>query len=47
MDDTHEFVEQIHKQQKNAAKNKRHQRQGNSSEKPGQKLPGKQHSTNK
>ncbi|WP_256759251.1 DUF4023 family protein [Cohnella sp. WQ 127256] len=45
MDDTHEFVEKLHDTQKKDKQNKK--RQGDSSEKAGQKLPGKQHSTNK
>ncbi|MCR8632662.1 MULTISPECIES: DUF4023 domain-containing protein [Paenibacillus] len=39
---THDFVEKVHDTQEKAEKNKKHQK-----ENPGNKLPGKQHSTNK
>ncbi|WP_084402834.1 DUF4023 domain-containing protein [Paenibacillus antarcticus] len=43
MDDTHEFVEKLHDTQKKAARNKEHQGKGT----PSQKLPTKQHGTQK
>ncbi|QMV41824.1 DUF4023 family protein [Cohnella cholangitidis] len=43
MDDTHEFVEKLHDTQNKAKRNKKRQNE----EDPGNKLPGKQHSTNK
>lgn len=43
MDDTHEFVEKVHETQKKAKGNIKRQDE----ESPGNKLPGKQHSTNK
>ncbi|CAM2918344.1 DUF4023 domain-containing protein [Paenibacillus sediminis] len=43
MDNTHEFVEKLHDTQAKAEKNKRRFGKGT----PGDKLPGKQHSTNK
>ncbi|WP_239615736.1 DUF4023 family protein [Cohnella mopanensis] len=47
MDDTHEFVEKLHDTQQKDKQNRRRQGRGKDSEKSGQKLPGKQHSTNK
>ncbi|RED58030.1 DUF4023 family protein [Cohnella lupini] len=47
MDDTHQFVEKLHETQKKDKQNKRRQGRGDSGENAGQKLPGKQHSTNK
>ncbi|TVX99677.1 DUF4023 family protein [Cohnella terricola] len=47
MDDTHEFVAKLHDTQNKDERNRKRQRHGNSSENPGKKLPGKQHSTNK
>jgi len=47
MDDTHQFVEKLHDTQQKDKNNKRRQSRGDSSEKSGQTLPGKQHSTNK
>lgn len=47
MDDTHQFVEKLHDTQEKDRKNRNRQRQGDSSENPGKKLQGKQHSTNK
>jgi hypothetical protein len=47
MDDTHQFVEKLHDTQKKDKQNRNRPSSGDSSEKPGQKLPGKQHSTNK
>lgn len=44
MDDTHEFVEKLHDTQQ---KDKRNKNRLTDAEQPGQKLPGKQHSTNK
>lgn len=41
--DTHDFVEKLHETQEKAEKNKKHQGKGNA----GNKLPNKQHSTNK
>ncbi|MDF2669079.1 MAG: hypothetical protein K0R67_1385 [Paenibacillus sp.] len=43
MDNTHEYVEKLHENQKKAKKNKEHQGDGN----PSKKLSSKQHSTNK
>jgi hypothetical protein len=43
VNDTNEFVEKMNDIQQKAAKNKKHQGQGN----PAGKLPNKQHSTNK
>lgn len=48
MDNTHEFVEKLHDTQQKDKQNRQRQARGNSNaEKSGQKLPGKQHSTNK
>ncbi|RKP51698.1 DUF4023 domain-containing protein [Cohnella endophytica] len=44
MDDTHQFVEKLQDTQQ---KDKRNKARLAGSEKHGQKLPGKQHSTNK
>jgi hypothetical protein len=43
MEDTHEFVEKINEKQAKDELNRKHQGKGT----PGDKLPGKQHSTNK
>jgi hypothetical protein len=43
MKNTNDYVKKIHDTQEKAEKNKKHQGQGNISE----KLPSKQHSTNK
>ncbi|NHN32383.1 DUF4023 domain-containing protein [Paenibacillus agricola] len=43
MDSTHEFVEKLHDTQKKAEANKKHQGKGT----PSDKLPNKQHTTNK
>jgi Protein of unknown function (DUF4023) len=47
MDDTSEFVAKLHDTQRKDKLNRQRQGRGDSSEKSGQKLPGKQHSTNK
>lgn len=39
MDNTHEFVEKIHKKQQKDEQNRKHQGKGN----PSSKLPNKQH----
>lgn len=43
MEDTHKFVEKLHERQKKDQKNKEHQGNGT----PNEKLPTKQHGTNK
>ncbi|ADU32465.1 DUF4023 domain-containing protein [Evansella cellulosilytica] len=43
MENTHEFVENLHDKQSKAERNKKRQGTGN----PSHKLPNKQHSTNK
>ncbi len=43
MENTHDFVENLNDRQKKDGKNKKRQEEGNSP----QKLPNKQHSTNK
>ena len=43
MESTHDFVEKLHDNQEKAERNKKRQGKGN----PNQKLPSKQHSTNK
>ncbi|OXM86489.1 DUF4023 domain-containing protein [Paenibacillus rigui] len=43
MEDLQQFVEKIHDKQAKDEKNRRHQGKGT----PGDKLPNKQHSTNK
>jgi hypothetical protein len=43
MDSTHEFVEKVNETKKKDKRNKKRQNE----ESPGNKLPGKQHSTNK
>lgn len=43
MDNTHEFVEKLHDTQEKDEKNRKHQGKGT----PSDKLPTKQHSTNK
>ncbi|KAA8997539.1 DUF4023 domain-containing protein [Paenibacillus spiritus] len=43
MDNTREFVDKLHEQQNKERKNQEHQGKGS----PGNRLPNKQHSTNK
>ncbi|MCG7408213.1 DUF4023 domain-containing protein [Paenibacillus sp. ACRRX] len=43
MDNTHDFVQKVHENQEKARKNQQHHGKGT----PGDKLPGKQKSTNK
>ena len=43
MENTHDYVKKLEENQEKAEKNKKHQGQGNISE----KLPNKKHSTNK